>query len=140
VADLVVGAGGYWGDTAETHLTGENERVADARAALLDILAACGAELRPGTTGAELFASMHARVREQFPEGELPHHAGHGVSLSAFEDPHMIPSDTTPLEAGMVISLEPGVYVEGAFGARVENTFVVTPEGGVELREAVAAR
>jgi Xaa-Pro aminopeptidase len=140
VADLVIGADGYWGDTAETHLTGENERVADARSALLGILAVCGSELRPGATGAEVFAAMRSRVLERFPDGELPHHAGHGVSLSAFEDPHMIPSDTTPLEAGMVISLEPGVYVDGAFGARVENTFLVTAGGGVELREAVAAR
>jgi Xaa-Pro aminopeptidase len=140
IADLVVGAGGYWGDTAETHVAGENPAVTEARAALLEILAACASELRPGNTGAAVFAAMHARVIERFPDGELPHHGGHGVSLTAFEDPHMIPSDTTPLEHGMVISLEPGVYVSGVFGARVENTFVVTPAGGVELREAVGAR
>jgi Xaa-Pro aminopeptidase len=39
----------------------------------------------------------------------------------------------------MVIALEPGVYFPGRFGARVENVFVVTPEGGVELREALQA-
>ncbi len=40
----------------------------------------------------------------------------------------------------MVLALEPGVYFPGRFGARVENVFVVTPEGGVELREAFGRR
>jgi Xaa-Pro aminopeptidase len=140
VADIVIGAGGYGGDTAETHIVGENAEIADMRAALLDILAACGAELRPGNTGAEVFAFMHARVKERFPEAELPHHAGHAVSLTAFEDPHMIPSDHTPLQSWMLISLEPGAYVAGRFGSRVENSFIVTPSGGLELRDALGAR
>ena len=41
------------------------------------------------------------------------------------------------LENWMVIAAEPGVYVPGRLGARVENVFVVTPEGGVELRDAM---
>jgi Xaa-Pro aminopeptidase len=48
----------------------------------------------------------------------------------------VIPGDDTPLEAFMVIALEPGVYFPGRFGARVENVFVVTPAGGVELRDS----
>ena len=44
-----------------------------------------------------------------------------------------------PFEPWMVLAVEPGVYVEGRYGARVENVFVVTPEGGVELRAALAA-
>ena len=43
-----------------------------------------------------------------------------------------------PFEPWMVLAVEPGVYVEGRYGARVENVFVVTPEGGVELRAALA--
>ena len=52
----------------------------------------------------------------------------------------MIPSDHTPLENWMLISLEPGVYFDGRIGARVENSFIVTPDGGVELRDALGAR
>ena len=140
VADFVIGADGYSGDTAETHVVGENAEVTAARSELLEILRACGAELRPGVTGAEVFASMHERVLDRFPGGELPHHAGHGVSLTGFEDPHMIPSDHMPLESWMLISLEPGIYFPGRWGSRVENSFVVTPGGGVELRDALGAR
>jgi Xaa-Pro aminopeptidase len=90
-------------------------------------------------TGAEIFANMRARIVAAVPDGELPHHGGHALGLTSFEDPHLIPSDTMPLEPWMVLAVEPGVYVEGRYGARVENVFVVTPEGGVELRAALAA-
>jgi Xaa-Pro aminopeptidase len=139
VADIVVGAHGYWGDTADTHAAG-NDEAAQLRAGLLEILAKGADELRPGNTGAAVFEAMRARIEEAFPGGEFPHHAGHGLSITAFEDPHMIPSDRTPLENWMLIALEPGVYFPGRIGARVENVFVVTPDGGVELRDAMGAR
>jgi Xaa-Pro aminopeptidase len=105
---------------------------------LLDVLEQARLELVPGATGAEVFANMRARIVEAVPDGELPHHGGHALGLTSFEDPHLIPSDTMPFEPWMVIAVEPGVYVEGRYGARVENVFVVTPEGGVELRAALA--
>jgi Xaa-Pro aminopeptidase len=136
VADIVVGASGYYGDSAETHIVGSNDAVAEKRSGLLEIMRACAEQLRPGVTGAQIFEDMAARISAAFPGGEFPHHAGHGVGLSSFEDPHMIPSDTTALENFMVIALEPGVYGLDGIGARVENLFVVTPQGGVELRSA----
>jgi Xaa-Pro dipeptidase len=140
VADVVVGANGYWGDTAETHLTGENAEVAEAREVLLGILEQARTELRPGVTGAEIFRAMDERIMRAFPKGEFPHHGGHALGLTSFEDPHLIPTDERPLESSMVIAVEPGVYLSGRFGARVENVFVVTPAGGVELRELVGGR
>ncbi len=139
IADIVIGAG-YSGDTAETHVVGDNREIEQARAALLDILDVCASELRPGVTGSEIFASMQGRVLEAFPGGEMPHHAGHGVSVTAFEDPHMIPSDHIPLENWMLISLEPGIYVPDSHGVRVEAAYIVTPDGGMELRRALGAR
>ncbi len=138
IADVVVRTAGYWGDTAETHIVGTNAEVEAVRRELLEILEQARTELVPGGTGAEVFANMHARVVGSFPDGELPHHGGHAVGLTSFEDPHLIPSDTTPFEPWMVLAVEPGVYFPGRSGARVENIFVVTPEGGVELREMIA--
>lgn len=137
VADLVTRLDGYWGDTAETHPVGDAPEVSSARETLYGILQETAAGLVPGATGRDLFAGLHTRITDAFPGGEFPHHGGHGVGLSSFEDPHVIPADTMPLEAGMVIAIEPGVYFAGRFGARVEEIFVVTEGGGVELRKAV---
>jgi Xaa-Pro aminopeptidase len=136
VADLVVRLHGYWGDTAETHPVGDAAEVRTARAKLHAVLQATAAELVPGATGRGLFADMSRRILDAFPGGEFPHHGGHGVGVSGFEDPHVIPADGTPLETGMVLAIEPGVYFPGRYGARVEEIFVVTDTGGVELRKA----
>jgi Xaa-Pro aminopeptidase len=137
VADLVARLDGYWGDTAETHPVGDAPDIRTARAKLYAVLEATAAELVPGARGNRLFADMSRRILDAFPGGEFPHHGGHGVGLSGFEDPHVIPADETPLEAGMVLAIEPGVYFPGRYGARVEEIFVVTDGGGVELRKAV---
>jgi Xaa-Pro dipeptidase len=139
IADVVVRTGGYWGDTAATYSVGGNEEADAARAMLHDVLEQARAELVPGGTGASVFANMHERIVDAVPGGELPHHGGHALGLTSFEDPHLIPSDTMPFEPWMVLAVEPGVYVPGRFGARVENVFVVTPDGGVELRRALGA-
>jgi Xaa-Pro aminopeptidase len=137
VADLVVGLRGYWGDTAETLVAGRNERLEAVRDQLQSIRDRAARLLVPGATGAAIFEAMRHEIEERFPGGEFPHHGGHGVGLSAFEDPHVIPDDRTPLEQGMVIALEPGVYFPGRFGVRVERLYVVAAGGGVELRDAV---
>lgn len=139
VADVVVRGNGYWGDTADTHVAGTNSEVAEARSTLLEILEQARTELVPGTTGAAIFRAMDARIKTAFPDGEFPHHGGHALGLTSFEDPHLIPADETPLEPWMLIAVEPGVYIPGRWGGRVENVFIVTPEGGVELRDAFGA-
>lgn len=133
VADIVVRAHGYWGDSCETHFAGENAEVAEAREQLLGILADAGRALVPGATGAEVFRQVDDAIKAAFPGGEFPHHGGHGIGIGSFEDPHIIPTDHSALEEGMVIAVEPGVYFADRYGARVENLFRVTPEGGVEL-------
>ena len=136
VADIVIGGDGYWGDNAETHFRGHNEWLGQTRSQLLEILRQSAEQLRPGNTGAALFGAMADRIASEFADGEFPHHGGHAVGLTSFEDPHVIPTDDTPFESGMVIALEPGVYFPSRGGARVENLFLVTPDGGVELRAA----
>jgi Xaa-Pro aminopeptidase len=129
LADVSLCAAGYWGDSAESHAAGPR------RDALVEILDAVASELRPGRTGGELFALMHDRITSRFPDGGFPHHGGHGLGVTAHEPPHLVPGGPATLEAGQVVALEPGVYTE-AGGTRVEELYLVTPEGGVELRTA----
>ena len=136
VADVVVRSNGYWGDSAETHIAGTNDEVSAVRTELLAILDRARAQLMPGAKGSDVFRDIQERILSTFPGGEFPHHGGHALGLTGFEDPHIIPSDDTPFEPWMVLAVEPGVYFPGRYGARVENVFIVTPDGGMELREA----
>jgi Xaa-Pro aminopeptidase len=140
VADVVVRSNGYWGDSAETHIAGSNSEAAATREELLGILEAARVQLVPGATGADVFRDVEERILATFPGGEFPHHGGHALGLTGFEDPHIIPSDVTPFEPWMVLAVEPGVYFPGRYGARVENVFIVTPDGGLELRDAFGTR
>jgi Xaa-Pro aminopeptidase len=137
IADICIGADGYWADTCRTHVYGSNSEVADIRAQLKDVLSAAASELRTGASAAGVFRAMKARIAAAWPDGEFPHHGGHGVGLSVFDDPHVIPSDASVLDDWMVMALEPGVYLPGRFGVRQENLFLVTPDGAVELSEAM---
>ena len=111
IADVVVRANGYWGDTR-----GDAYRRRERRG-----------RGRPGDAARDPRAGRprarprrHRRRRSSgrwpiasprpFPGGEFPHHGGHALGLTSFEDPHMIPADETPLESWMVIAVEPGVY------------------------------
>jgi Xaa-Pro dipeptidase len=137
IADICVGAGGYWADTCRTHVLGTNAEVEDIYRQLDEILTATSAELKSGATGAAVFAGMRDRVLALRPGGEFPHHGGHGVGLSVFDDPHVIPTDEQRLENWMVLALEPGVYLPRRFGVRRENLYLVTPRGGIELTRAM---
>jgi Xaa-Pro dipeptidase len=137
IADICVGAGGYWADTCRTHVDGANSEVEDILGQLQGILDAAARDLRTDASSAAVFRSMSGRIAAAWPGGEFPHHGGHGVGLSVFDDPHVIPADDSVLESWMVLALEPGVYLPGRFGVRKENLYLVTPDGAVELAGAM---
>ena len=137
IADLSVRADGYWADTCRTHVPGANSEVEDMLAQLQGILDATASDLRDAASSADVYRAMRGRIAAAWPDGEFPHHAGHGIGLSVCDDPHVIPSDDGVLESWMVLALEPGVYLPGRFGVRKENLFLVTPDGAVELAEAM---
>jgi Xaa-Pro dipeptidase len=59
----------------------------------------------------------------------LSHRTGHGIGLDAHEDPYLVRSDTTPLQPGMCFSDEPGLYIPGEFGIRLEDCWHMTEQG-----------
>jgi Xaa-Pro dipeptidase len=59
----------------------------------------------------------------------LPHRTGHGIGLDGHEPPYLVHGDTTPLEPGMCFSDEPGIYIPGEFGIRLEDCWYANAEG-----------
>ncbi|CAA9565455.1 MAG: Aminopeptidase YpdF (MP-, MA-, MS-, AP-, NP-specific) [uncultured Thermomicrobiales bacterium] len=64
------------------------------------------------------------------------HRVGHGLGLDVHEEPYLVGGNALPLETGMVFSDEPGVYLEGRFGVRIEDAVLCTEDGGERLNEA----
>jgi Xaa-Pro dipeptidase len=59
----------------------------------------------------------------------LPHRTGHGIGLDGHESAYLVHGDRTPLQAGMCFSNEPGIYIPGEFGVRLEDCWVMTVTG-----------
>ncbi|MFO1021203.1 MAG: Xaa-Pro peptidase family protein [Planctomycetales bacterium] len=86
---------------------------------------------------------VHAAVKtpmNAFPCGEtFNHHAGHGIGLAHPEAPILVPESTDVLEVGDVVTLEPGVYVKGVGGIRIENNYLITATGCEKLSDHTIA-
>jgi Xaa-Pro aminopeptidase len=64
------------------------------------------------------------------------HRTGHGIGLEGHEDPYLVAGNTEPLAEGMAFSVEPGIYLAGRYGARIEDIVVCGPDGPIALNEA----
>ena len=64
---------------------------------------------------------------------------GHGIGLEVHEHPYIVAGNTMPLEQGMAFSVEPGIYLPGRFGVRIEDIVVVGPDGALLMNNATKA-
>jgi Xaa-Pro aminopeptidase len=123
---------GYCSDCTRTYATGDRlsyearevyEIVRSAQAKALDAV-------RPGPSGRELDAVARQAIDEAGYGERFGHGLGHGVGLEIHEAPRLswkAPDD--PLRAGTVVTIEPGIYLPGQLGVRIEDLVVVTDAG-----------
>lgn len=88
---------------------------------------------RPGVTASELDASARAVITAQGFGDFFSHRLGHGIGLAGHERPWIVAGDGTVVQEDMVFSVEPGVYMPGEWGVRIEDIVVATPEGALTL-------
>jgi Xaa-Pro aminopeptidase len=121
---------GYCSDITRTFAAGE---ISGELRALYDLVRRAQlaglAAVRGGVDGKAVDAAAR-EVIEQAGHGErFGHGTGHGVGLEIHESPRLGRLHGDPLAAGMVVTVEPGIYVEGLAGVRIEDTVVVTDDG-----------
>jgi Xaa-Pro aminopeptidase len=134
VLDIGGTRAGYWSDTTRTAFVGEPP--ADF-VALYEVLraaqeAACDA-VRPGLPYEEVDRAARDVIDEAGYGERFIHRTGHGIGLELHEEPYVVSGNRELLEPGHAFSVEPGIYVEGSWGARIEDIVVCTPGGGERL-------
>ena len=85
--------------------------------------------MRPGVTAEEVDAAARACLTDAGWGERFIHRTGHGIGLDTHEEPYIVAGNALPLEPGMAFSVEPGIYLAGRCGARIEDIVVVTAGG-----------
>ena len=128
---------GYCSDMTRTVFLGKAPgRVRKLYQAVLDAQQAAKAAIRPGVKAGDVDRAARAVLRRSGLAKYFTHSTGHGLGLEVHEMPRLGRGDEFVLQEGMVVTVEPGVYVEGLGGIRIEDDVVVTAQGAVDLTNA----
>ena len=137
VLDVGASTGGYGSDITRTYWLGEPP--AEARRVYEVVNAALEAGIaavRAGVAPEDVDRAARAVIEGAGLARHFPHRTGHGVGLDVHEPPWLVAGNRAPLETGMVHSVEPGVYLEGRFGVRLEDLVAVERGGAARLNRA----
>ncbi|WP_369134920.1 M24 family metallopeptidase [Modestobacter sp. I12A-02662] len=144
LSDRVVGAGdlvvvdiggetatGYRSDCTRTYVVGGSAgaEVAEWYAVLQQAQQAATAVVRPGVTCEQVDAAAREVITTAGWGDHFIHRTGHGIGLDTHEAPYVVAGNELPLEPGMAFSVEPGIYLAGRCGARIEDIVVCTDDG-----------
>lgn len=131
--DISARKDGYWSGGTNTLYAGEPGREQKKmRQTVRDALDRAAALLRPGAICKEIDRVAREAVQAAgYPV--YPHHTGHGVGVSGHEEPRIVPYNEMKLAEGMVVLLEPGIYLPGKDAVRLEIAYRVTAGGAEEI-------
>ena len=142
VFDIGGTLGGYTSDITRTIWVAASDGRAPAPefAQIYDAVrrahAAALAAVRPGVTCEAVDGAARDLIAAAGHGPRFLHRTGHGIGLEVHEDPYIVAGNGEPLDVGMAFSIEPGIYLEGRYGARIEDIVVCTAGGVDVLNEA----
>ncbi|GAB3138248.1 Xaa-Pro peptidase family protein [Micromonospora sonneratiae] len=122
---------GYCSDSTRTYVAGGRppSGFVDYYRVLQVAQQAAVAAVQPGVTAEAVDAAARAIITAAGYGAAFLHRTGHGIGLDGHEDPYIVAGNSRPLEPGMTFSIEPGIYLAGRHGARIEDIVVCTPDG-----------
>jgi Xaa-Pro aminopeptidase len=131
---------GYYCDITRTVFVGSApESNSEAERVYNLVQAAQEAAVRaalPGMTCEQLDAVARDLISEAGYGQYFMHRLGHGIGLDGHEPPYLVHGNATTLQAGMSFSIEPGIYLPGRFGVRIEDTVYLTDQGAIRCNHA----
>lgn len=138
--DFGVMLDGYCSDMTRTvHIGKAMDGEREVYDFVLEAQEAAVAKVAPGVTAGEVDEAARSVLRRAGLDKYFSHSTGHGVGLEIHEGPRIAAKQTQVLKEGMVITIEPGVYMPGKFGLRIEDMVLVTAKGGEVLTPSVKA-
>lgn len=124
---------GYCSDMTRTVFIGEpSERMRQAWNALVEVNETCESLIKAGAVASDIHQRAEDMLARHGFASTMGHSLGHSVGIDIHEAPNLSPLNHTPLEAGNVVTVEPGIYLPGEFGMRLED-FGVVGEDGFEV-------
>jgi Xaa-Pro aminopeptidase len=128
---------GYCSDMTRTVFLGRpSDRIRRLYSAVLEARQAAKDVIRPGIRAGKVDEAARQTLKRHKLAQYFTHSTGHGLGLEVHEMPRLGHGETFILEEGMVVTIEPGVYIEGLGGIRIEDDVVVTSKGAQELTSA----
>lgn len=131
---LIIDAGviyeGYYSDITRTYLIGqESERLQEIHDVAKEAARAAREAVQPGKELQEIDRTARKIISDAGFGENFPHRVGHGLGLEVHEPPYLVDGNDAPLQPGHAVTIEPGIYIEGFGGVRVEDDVVVTDDG-----------
>ena len=125
---------GYGSDTTRTVCVGEpNSEIREVHE-IVRLAQQAGVDaVRPGVTCQDIDRAARKVIRDAGYGEQFIHRTGHGIGLTTHEPPYMVEGEEQQLVPGMCFSVEPGIYLPGRFGVRIEDIVTVTADGGRRL-------
>jgi len=141
ILDYSVVLFGYRSDFTNTLVVGRNPTAGQRRIfdACVAAMSAGEAMLRAGVACQTVYDTVRGSLAQAGLADYFPHHAGHGLGLSHPEAPYFVRQSSETLLEGDVVTLEPGVYVDGTGGVRIEHNYLITASGYERLSNHVIA-
>ncbi|MBB6448916.1 Xaa-Pro aminopeptidase [Geomicrobium halophilum] len=125
---------GYCSDITRTVALGEpSEELRHIYDTVLSAQLKAVEQIKAGMTGIEADEIAREMINGKGYEGHFGHGLGHGLGMEVHEEPRLSPKGNLVLEPGMVVTVEPGVYIPGKGGVRIEDDIVITEDGNERL-------
>ena len=130
-------SGGYRSDITRTiHIGSPKKELSDLWELVFDVQQKCLKSVKPGISCREIDALARELFAKEGMEKYFTHSLGHGVGLAVHEAPTLSRRSEEILRENMIVTIEPGLYIEGLGGVRIEDSVVVTKDGSELLTHA----